>query len=183
MNVTITSRHFDLTDSIKKYISNLLLGLEKYNLDLIGARAVVSYQEKKGKDKKKQKRFFELDISLFMAKANTIVVAQKDKDLYTAADLAIARAHKILRRYHDKINHKHAVSADELMVADILRDEAKTLNEKDEIVPMDLDLHKLMEIAEALERLKASSQQFFVFNDKEKMRVIYKRIDGKYGLY
>ena len=184
MNVIITSRHFDLTDSIKSYIENLLLGLEKYSLDIISARGVVSYQEKKSKDKKKQKRFFELDISIFMAKANTVVVSQRDKDLYTAADLAIARVHKILRRYHDRINHKHAVSTDELMVADILRDEAKAIKADDEIVAMDLDLHKPMDIEEALERLKSSSQQFFVFNDKDsKMRVIYKRIDGKYGLY
>ena len=49
---------------------------------------------------------------------------------------------------------------------------------------MDLDLHKPLDIEDALERLKSSSQQFFVFNDKDsKMRVIYKRIDGKYGLY
>lgn len=119
-----------------------------------------------------------------MAKANMIVISQKDKDLYVAADLAFARMHKILRRYHDKINQKHTTPTEELMAMDILRDEALTLKGEDEIVPMDLYLHKPMDIDEALECLKSSSQQFFVFNDKDsKMRVIYKRIDGKYGLY
>ena len=91
---------------------------------------------------------------------------------------------KILRRYHDKINYKQAIPSEEIMAAEILRNEATASNQEDEIVPMDLDLHKPLDIEDALERLKSSSQQFFVFNDKDsKMRVIYKRIDGKYGLY
>ncbi|PZT47605.1 ribosomal subunit interface protein [Helicobacter valdiviensis] len=182
MNVTITARHFELTDSIKDYITRLIESLEKYNLDIISTKIVISYQEKKGKEKKK--RLFNFDITLSMAKTNTVVISQKDKDLYAAADLAISRMHKILRRYHDKINIKHAIRTDDLMVAPILADEALTLTSEDEIVPMDLDLHKPLDIEDALERLKSSSQQFFVFNDKDsKMRVIYKRIDGKYGLY
>ncbi|AWI34375.1 ribosome-associated translation inhibitor RaiA [Helicobacter apodemus] len=182
MNIVITSRHFELTDSIKEYIIHLGEGLKKYHLDILSFRVVVSFQEKKGKEKKKKS--FLIDMALSVAKANMIVISQKDKDLYVAADLAFARMHKILRRYHDKINQKHTTPTEELMAMDILRDEALTLKGEDEIVPMDLYLHKPMDIDEALECLKSSSQQFFVFNDKDsKMRVIYKRIDGKYGLY
>ena len=182
MNVTITSRHLELTDSIKDYILRLSQSLEKYNLDILSTRVVISYQEKKGKEKKK--RSYMIDITISIAKANIVVISQKDKDLYAAADLAFSRMHKILRRYHDKINHKQAIPSEEIMAAEILRNEATASNQEDEIVPMDLDLHKPLDIEDALERLKSSSQQFFVFNDKDsKMRVIYKRIDGKYGLY
>lgn len=182
MNVTITSRHLELTDSIKDYILRLSQSLEKYNLDILSTRVVISYQEKKGKEKKK--RSYMIDITISIAKANTVVISQKDKDLYATADLAFSRMHKILRRYHDKINYKQAIPSEEIMAAEILRNEASASNQEDEIVPMDLDLHKPLDIEDALERLKSSSQQFFVFNDKDsKMRVIYKRIDGKYGLY
>ncbi len=182
MNVAITSRHFELTDSIKDYILRLSQSLEKYNLDILSTRVVISYQEKKGKEKKK--RSYIIDITLSIAKANTVVINQKDKDLYAASDLAFSRMHKILRRYHDKINYKQATPSEEIMATEILRNEAKASSDEDEIVPMDLDLHKPLDIQDALERLKSSSQQFFVFNDKDsKMRVIYKRIDGKYGLY
>ena len=51
MNTTITSRHFELTDSIKSYIFRLSESLEKYNLDILSTRIVISYQEKKGKEK------------------------------------------------------------------------------------------------------------------------------------
>lgn len=186
MHIIITSRHFDLTDSIKDYICHLAEGLEKYNLDILNMRVVISHQEKRGskKGEKKKKHFWTIDLSVSLAHTNTVVISQNDKDLYAAADLAMGRMHKILRRYHDKINHKHTIPSEAIMANAILRDEALAHKGEDEIVPMDLDLHKPLDIEDALERLKGSSQQFFVFNDKDsKMRVIYKRIDGKYGLY
>lgn len=186
MHTIITSRHFELTEAMKDYILSLAQSLDKYQLDILSARVVVTYQEKKGskKGEKKKKRFFGIDITLSLAHSNTLVINQTDKDFYAAVDLAIGRMHKILRRYHDKQNKKFAISTQDLMSATILLDEALANKGEDEIVPMDLDLHKPLDIEDALERLKSSSQQFFVFNDKDsKMRVIYKRIDGKYGLY
>jgi len=49
---------------------------------------------------------------------------------------------------------------------------------------MELDLYKPTELEEALEKLKESDKQFLVFNDMDNhMRVLYKRNDGKFGLY
>lgn len=186
MHTVITAKHFDLTESMKDYILSLAESFNKYNLDILSTRIIVSYQDKKGskKGEKKKKRSFGIAITLALAHSNTLVINQTDKDFYVAVDLAIGRMHKILRRYHDKINQKHTTKAENLIASEILRDEALANKSDDEIVPMDLDLHKPLDIEDALERLKSSSQQFFVFNDKDsKMRVIYKRIDGKYGLY
>ncbi|HIP50606.1 MAG TPA: ribosomal subunit interface protein, partial [Campylobacterales bacterium] len=54
-----------------------------------------------------------------------------------------------------------------------------------ELVPMDLELHKPLDFEEAIEALKAENKrQFIVFNDHDGlMRVMYKRADGKFGLY
>ena len=57
-------------------------------------------------------------------------------------------------------------------------------DEVDEIVPTELELYKPLEIDEALNKLKESTDQFLVFNDMDaKMRVLYKRKDGKFGLF
>ena len=54
----------------------------------------------------------------------------------------------------------------------------------EEIVPMELEIYKPLEVEEALDKLKSSDKQFYVFNDVDaKMRVIYKRTDGTFGLY
>ena len=106
---------------------------------------------------------------------NTVVIKQKDKDLYAAIDLAIERAKKVLRRHHDKItNHKVKEEAVE----------TEAFDDVDEIVPTRLDSYKPIEIEEALTELKETGKQFFVFMDMDdKMRTIYKRTDDKYGLY
>lgn len=107
-----------------------------------------------------------------------MVVKQKDKDLYAAIDLAIDRISKVLRRLHDKnITHKHQDEIKENLVL-------PSVIEEDEIVPMELELYKPLEIEEALEKLKASKDIFLVFNDIDaKMRVLYKKKDGKFGLF
>ena len=49
---------------------------------------------------------------------------------------------------------------------------------------MELEIYKPLEVEEALEKLKSSDKQFYVFNDVDaKMRVVYKRTDGTFGLY
>lgn len=171
MNLSIVGKQLELTDAIKSHIESAKDSLSKYNLDIISTRVVLSADEKNGK------KGFSVEFAINLAHKNTIVIKQKDKDLYAAVDLAIERAKKVLRRHHDKItSHK---TKEELVEAD-----APYFEEADEIVPARLESYKPMEIEEALNELKESDKQFFVFIDMDdKMRIIYKRSDGKYGLY
>ncbi len=176
MNIGIVGKQFELTDSIKGYVENALDTLTKYNLDIISARAIISADEKQGK------KGFDVEFAINLARKDTIVIKQKDKDLYAAIDLAIERAGKVLRRAHDKMTtHKNLdVQKEEATLGKFVTTEEGS----DEIVPTELELYKPLEIDEALARLKESGAQFYVFNDMDaKMRVIYKRNDGKYGLY
>ena len=178
MNKSITGRHFELTEPIKAYADSLIDGLEKYHLDIISASTVISANEKNGK------KGFVTEFIINLKDKNTIVITQVDKDVYAAMDLAIERVRKSLRRHADKIkDHK-------IMSFRDLGEEAEavgelTSNEEIEIVPMDLELHKPLDFDEAMDALKAEKKrQFIVFNDNEGlMRVMYKRADGKFGLY
>ena len=97
MNASIVGKQFELTEPIKSYIQNAFETLGKYNLDIISTRCVVSADEKNGK------KGFNVDLSLNLARKETVVISHKDKDLYAAIDLAVERASKILRREHDKM--------------------------------------------------------------------------------
>jgi putative sigma-54 modulation protein len=177
MNRSITGRHFELTDAIKAYANAAIDNLEKYHLDIISANTTIAANEKNGK------KGFVTEFVLNLKDKNTIVITQVDKDVYAAMDLAIERVKKSLRRHADKIkDHKimsfrdlgeGAEAVSELQTSDI------------EIVPMDLELHKPLDFDEAMEALQAEKKrQFIVFNDNEGlMRVMYKRADGKFGLY
>ena len=177
MNKSITGRHFELTEPIKTYADTLIDGLEKYHLDIISANTVISANEKHGK------KGFVTEFIINLKDKNTIVITQVDKDVYAAMDLAIERVKKSLRRHSDKIKDHKIMSFRDLGA------EAEAVSELTtqdvEIVPMDLELHKPLDFDEAIEALQAEKKrQFIVFNDNEGlMRVMYKRADGKFGLY
>ena len=174
MKRSITGRHFELTDTIKDYAYSAIDSLSKYNLDITTANTVISSSEKKG---------FTVEFIVNLKDRNTIVITQNDKDVYAAIDLAIERMKKSLRRHSDKIKGHRITSFKDL------GEEAEAVSELDpeevEIIPMDLELHKPMDFDEAIDMLKEEKKrQFIVFNDSEGlMRVMYKRADGKFGLY
>ena len=177
MNKNITGRHFDLTEPIKAYADAAMDSLEKYHLDIISASTVISASEKNGK------KGFVTEFIINLKDKNTIIITQVDKDVYAAMDLAIERVKKSLRRHADKIkNHK-------IMSFKDMGEEAEAVSELTsddvEIVPMDLELHKPLDFDEAIDALLAEKKrQFIVFNDNDgMMRVMYKRADGRFGLY
>ncbi|MFW5625314.1 MAG: ribosome hibernation-promoting factor, HPF/YfiA family [Campylobacter hyointestinalis] len=175
MNTSIVGKQFELTDAIKNYVDAAFETLAKYNLDIISGRVIISADERQGR------KGFDVDFAINLAHKDTIVIRQKDKDLYAAVDLAVDRASKVLRRHHDKLT-THKNKDDEKANLANLKDDI--VDGADEIVRTELELYKPMEIEEAIEKLKNSDMQFYVFNDIDaKMRVLYKSSDGKFGLY
>jgi putative sigma-54 modulation protein len=174
----MVGRHIDLTDGIKGHIESGLETLKKYNLDIISIRAIIDTEERKGQ------KSVSIEFTISVAHRDTIVIKQKDKDLYSAIDLAVDRASKVLRRLHDKITDHRKEGLEESTFKLISSDESE-VEVEDEIIPMELELYKPTEIAEALDSLKASEKQFVVFYDlDEKLRVLYKTKDNnKFGLY
>ncbi len=179
MNVNVVGKQFDLTDAIKDHISSAISSLEKFNLDIISTRVIITGDEKNGK------KGFSVEFVIILPNKNSVIIKQKDKDVYTAIDLASERAQKVLRRHSDKIKEHKAEKLEEVEAQKILEEEKKAFEElADEIIPMELDLYKPTELEEALEKLKESEKQFLVFNDIDNhMRVLYKKDNGKYGLY
>jgi len=176
MSKNIVGRHYELSDSIREHISESIDGLDKYNLNIISSNTIITADNK-------TKKNISVELVLNLKDKNTIVITQSDKDVYAATSSAFSRAEKALRRHADKIkNHK-------VMSFKDLGEEAEAVldlePEEVELVPMDLELHKPLDFEEAIEALKAEKKrQFIVFNDNDGlMRVMYKRADGKFGLY
>jgi putative sigma-54 modulation protein len=181
MNVSVVARSMDLTDSIRAHIESAVESLKKYHLDIISVRVVVNSDERNGK------KGFMVEFTINLPQKSTIVIKQKDKDLYAAIDLASERAKKVLRRHHDKEVTRRVTKLNDVENLNFLEPddiEEGYEDEVDEIIPMELDIYKPLTIEEALTMLKDSNKQFFIFNDMDgKTRVLYKRKDNKFGLY
>jgi len=166
MNISIVGKHLDLTDGMKASINSVVDSIQKYNLDIIAVKVIVD-QNKKSE--------FKVEFNVQVANKGAVVITQKDKDFYKACDFAKDRLEKVLRRYHDKLV-SHRVKQD---IPAVVIDESE-----DEIVPVDLIAEKPMSVDEAIAEFKQMNEVFMVFKDTENdTRVIYKRKDGKIGLY
>ncbi len=180
MNTSIVGRHIELTEPIKDYVNSSIEIFKKYNLDIISVNSIISQEEKNGR------KAFTFEFTLNIAHIDTVVVKQKDKDLYVAIDIAVDRVSKVLRRHHDKITGHRATKLSEVASSEIADAIASELEKLDsEIFPVRLTSYKPIDIEEALEDLKASEASFKVFYDKDdNMRVLYKsKEEGKFGLY
>ncbi|QHG91719.1 ribosome-associated translation inhibitor RaiA [Sulfurimonas sp. CVO] len=180
MNISLTGRHVELTEPIKAYMNTSINTLSKYNMDIISVNLIASSQTKKGKP------LSVVEFVINLAHKNSIVIKQSDQDLYAAIDLAAERAQKAMRRIHDKENTHHKDGINE---AKNEANKAIDLHEadeamEDEIIPVELTLYKPREVEDVLNDLKDSNKMFEIFLDNEnKTRVLYKRSDGRFGLY
>jgi len=177
MNISLTGKHLELTDAIKAHMTTSIETLSKYNMDIISVNVVASAQTKKGKEHSV------VEFVINLAHKNSIIIKQNDGDLYAAIDIAIARAQKAMRRMHDRDSEHHKVGINEAKAQDVNVKEVEESME-DEIVPVELDLYKPREVEDVLTDLKDGDKMFEIFLDNEnKTRVLYKRNDGKFGLY
>jgi putative sigma-54 modulation protein len=166
MNVTVVGRNVELTEAMKDHVKKVINEVEKYNLGIL--HSIVTIE----KDKRD---FFNVEIIMNIPNKGTAVVHFKDKDMYAALDKAKDKLEKLLRRYHDKIKDYHKNDR----IEELIVEEAN-----DEIVEMPLDVEKPLSIDEAVEEFKKSGLYFMVFRDTNgEKRVIYRRKDGKLGLY
>ena len=177
MNISLTGRHVELTDAIKAHMNASIETLNKYNMDIISVNVIASAQTKKGKEHST------VEFVINLAHKNSIIIKQSDDDLYAAIDIATSRAQKAMRRMHDRDTTHHKVGINEAKATDVDVKEVAEAQE-DEIVPVELELYKPREVEDVLNDLKDSTKVFEIFLDNEdKTRVLYKRSDGKFGLY
>ncbi|MCK9371764.1 MAG: ribosome-associated translation inhibitor RaiA [Sulfuricurvum sp.] len=178
MNISLVGRHIELSDAIKDHLMHSIDTLSKFNLDIISVNAVAAMNERK--------KGVLIEFTITIAGKNTIVITQRDDDMYAAIDIAIDRAQKALRRLHDRQSDHNHTGINEAKIAAASTVDLHAVGEaqEDEIVPTELELYKPQEVAEVLEKLKESSKVFEVFIDNDgKMRVLFKRNDGRFGLY
>lgn len=177
MNISLTGRGVELSDPIKDYLNNAITTLSKFNLDIISVQAVCT------KNSAGKKLGVSVEFTVNLAGKNTVVIKQNEDDMYAAIDMAIERAQKALRRMHDKLSdHKHeGINSAKYANADV---KSAAQEGEDEIIPVELDSYKPREVAEVLDALKTGEKQFEIFLDIDgKTRVLYKRNDGRFGLY
>ncbi len=169
LNITITGRHFSVTEPLKEYANDKVYKLKKYFDRIVDAHVILEVN--------KYRHIAELTI---LARHLTITRKEESNDMYAAIDRVISNIEKQLIRYRDRIKtHKIAqrrIGPGQVPEADV--------SEKPAIIRVKHFAAKPMSIDEAAMELELFDNEFIVFKNSENNRVnvIYRMKDGNYGL-
>lgn len=174
MDITVTFRHVESTESLKEYAEEKLSKMEKYFDYPIEAHVVLAVE--------KFRRIADVNLNV----NGTVIKAEEEtEDMYSSIDQVMDKIEIQVKRHRDKIRKRRPDSrkpessrrlkdSDENMEA--MADEPGIEVEKLVAKPMDPE--------EAAMQFSMSQQDFLVFRNSRsnEINVIYKRNDGNFGL-
>lgn len=171
MNIKVTGKNIEITDSIREYIEMRAQKLEKFegkNTELNVSCSV-----------EREEQIIEIQIS---HDGEFIRIEERNEDLYASIDLAMDRAERQLRKDKEKkIDRNREASLKDKILGMFKGDDVEnvgqiTKNKHYEIKPITIEDAKL--------KLEEKKDMFMPFVNAEtnEVNVIYQRGDGTYGL-
>ena len=157
-----------VTDAIRDYAISKIDKMEKYfeNPDEVSVKVVFSIR---GREQKVEITINSINFDLRSEVSHS--------DMYAAIDLAVDKLEQQMRKFKSKLMSKERVEIvydEDIIDDDVLEDVVK--RKKVYLKPMDEE--------EAIMQMELLGHTFFVFKDikTEKVNVLYKRLDGAYGV-
>ncbi len=166
MKYTIRGQKLEVTDAIRDYAISKIDKMEKYfeNPDEVSVKVVFSIR---GREQKVEITINSINFDLRSEVSHS--------DMYAAIDLAVDKLEQQMRKFKSKLMSKERV---EIVYDDIIDDDLE------EVVKRKKVYLKPMDEEEAIMQMELLGHTFFVFKDikTEKVNVLYKRLDGAYGV-
>ncbi|MCH9844695.1 MAG: ribosome-associated translation inhibitor RaiA [Alphaproteobacteria bacterium] len=196
MQITINTRHFDLTDSIRDYIeSHINPVITKYFANPDDADKADITISKNGS-------LFDVEIKVHLARKMDVVTHGSAHDAYAAFDEALTHAGKKIRRHKRKITdyHKSAVEKQAMQALYYVIDstdnteydepEETYISEAEDekngapaIIAEEASEIKSMSVSIAVASLDLSGRNAMLFKNSgnDKLSMVYMRPDGNIG--
>ena len=171
MNINIRGDKIEVTDSIKNYVKEKLVRLDKYFDEPNKIDAHVLIRVRNGEE------IIEVTIP---TSRFTLRAEEKNNDLYAAIDLVIDVLERQIRKNKTKLNRHR----NEETISFAFVEESDIEENNVEIVKRKRIETKPMDEEEAILQMELLGHDFFVFKnvDEECISVLYKRKDGNYGI-
>jgi putative sigma-54 modulation protein len=173
MDITVSFRHMEPTESLKSYAEEKISKIRKYLDNPAKAHVVLAVEKFR----------HQADVTLSM---NGILIkaVEETEDMYSAIDQVIDKIEKQAKRHFSKLReHRPEHKRGDANMGDV-EEEAAILPREELSIEVEKMIAKPMDPEEAAMQLSLSDQGFMVFrNSKSKeINVIYKRGDGNLGL-
>ena len=171
MNIKVTGKDLEITDAIRDYITDKADRLEKFEGSNTELTVVCKVE--------REDQIAEMQLS---HNGEFIKIEEKNDDLYAAIDLAFDRLERQMRKAKEKVaaRNKNAEfdekAARRLNVPAVPKNGEVTITRGYSLKPLTLEDAKL--------QLSDSAALFltYVDFDSKEIHVLYKRVDGDFGL-
>ncbi len=189
-NIKITGRQVEITDSMKDYAMEKISKIERFMNRIIDINVIMDIQK------------IDHRVEIILKAGHTKITSQAStQDMYASIDKAVAKLEAQLRRYKSKLQDHHAKSlaiidmnvnvlrrptAEEELELEVEEEEGALDGEEavHEIVKQEKRPLKTLTYDEAVMKMELSQDAFLIFKNEEdqKLKVIYRRQDGHYGI-
>ncbi|ACK42685.1 MULTISPECIES: ribosome hibernation-promoting factor, HPF/YfiA family [Dictyoglomus] len=173
MQINYVSKNVNITENLQEYAEKKLSKLSRFFDNIENIEVVFS--EEDWRDGSKRHR---VEVTL-KANGKIIKASEANQDFRSSVDLVVDKLEAQLKKLKEKLVDKGRRTES---IRGILIEETK--EEKPEVVKVKRFLLKPMDLEEAILQMELLGHDFFIFRDAEtdKIEVVYKRKDGKYGL-
>ncbi len=176
MQILISGKNIQLSDSLKEYVEEKIGKIKKYFDSILEVDVTLSVTKSSVPEKSKC-----AEVILF-SNGITMHAKESHSDMYAAIDLVSDKIERQVKKHKEKIQTrtKKVNMKYEAMHSLLAVDES----DAPRIIRSSKFGMKPMYLEEAAEQLKILEQEFFVFSNAktEEVNVIYKRKDGNFGL-
>ncbi len=171
MQITITARHFDLTNAIRDYIEDATGKVDKYFDHIINVHYVLSLENNRNK----------VEMILNIPK-NNLKCEATEKDMYLAIDYSIDKMEQRIKKLKGKWSDHHKKSLKEsasFVYANLIRND-----DRRKIIKIKRILAEDMTVHDALDRFDEIKDPYLIFKNVEtdRINVLIKRDDEHFKL-
>ena len=174
MQITVTGRHFEITDPLRQHIESKINKLDRYIDGITDVHVVLTVE--------KHRHIAEINLQV---NGSLLRGLEEKHDMYQAVDTVIDKIERQVRRHKDKGTDRKGRPGTK--AADLFVDTAgdrDVPNTPPRVIRTERMAVKPMSVDEAAMQMGLSSNDFLAFLNSEtnQMNVMYRRRDGNYGL-
>ncbi len=193
-DIKVTGRHVQVTDSMKDYALEKISKIERFMNRIIDVNVIMDIQK------------LDHRVEIILKAGNSKITSQaSSQDMYASIDKAVSKLEAQIRRYKSKLQDHHAKGhavidmvvnviqrpeEDELDFdneeeeEEVLDNAPKTSSEPLSVVHQETLPLKILTYDEAIMKMELSGDAFLIFKNEvdQKLKVIYRRKDGHYGI-
>lgn len=180
MNISITARHFDLSDQHKEYVEKRLKHLKRFFETIMDVHVILQ--------KEKHREIAEVTIQV---NGVTMHGEEETGDIFSSIDLVVDKIEKQIKKYKARLRNRRSRARGEgsensiRYKMDLLSGpDLERGTEAPRVIRTRTLSLKPLSLDEALMQMDLLNQDFLVFRNagSEQVNVLYRRPDGDYNL-